>query len=410
MKSGSFATKTIMVLIFLAVAAYFGIQGYRYFVNPISTTLVYQYRTEQTVEMNGWFVRDEQAVDCSDTLVEVGRAEGERVAAGKSVATVYQSAEALNTTRELEALTEQLEQLKYAQTAAKDTATALRLDGDIERELLSLRATLAAGSYGTLASEVSALKTTVLKREFAYHGTSDLDERVAALESRIAGVKASIGGKTQTVRAPFAGTYSAVVDGYESVLRPDALAALTPAELDAVTPERTTATAGKLIRGSSWYYAAAIDAETAAQLRVGQALLLRAASGVDFDLPVTVQSVGRAQDGRSVIVLTGDEYLSYVTMLRAQSAELILRTYDGLRIPKLALRVGEDGQTGVYCRVGLLAYFKPVTLLYQGEDYCLVVPGEIKATSDSQVTLYTLRANDEVIISAGELFNGKVVG
>ena len=59
--------------------------------------------------------------------------------------------------------------------------------------------------------------------------------------------------------------------------------------------------------------------------------------------------------------------------------------------------------------MGLTAYFKPVNILYQGADFCLVEPGEATGQTDSQVLLYTLRAGDEVIISANDLYNGKVI-
>ena len=98
-----------------------------------------------------------------------------------------------------------------------------------------------------------------------------------------------------------------------------------------------------------------------------------------------------------------------LTQLREQNAELIISAYDGLRVPKNALRVDENGVSGVYCLVGRVAYFKPVNIVYQGSDYCLVEPGTIEAATESQKSLYTLRPNDEVIVSAGELYNGKVV-
>ena len=59
MKSTSLSTKLIMVFVFLAVAAYFGVQGYNYFVKPETTTLVYAYRTEESISANGYVVRDE---------------------------------------------------------------------------------------------------------------------------------------------------------------------------------------------------------------------------------------------------------------------------------------------------------------------------------------------------------------
>ena len=409
MRSTSLSTKLIMVFVFLAVVTYFAVQGYHYFVSDESTVLIYSYRAEDAVMMSGFVVREEKVVDCSEPLVELTRAEGERVASGKSLATVYQSRSALEASQELDALRAQLEQLETARSAASDTEAALRLDTDIQTDLTALRASFAAGDFTSLDTEVPALKTTVLKREYAYRGSADLDARIEELKGRIGTVSASAGGGARTVYAPFAGTYSAVVDGYESVLTPAMLETLTPSALDRVEPEQVTSTVGKLIEGSRWYYVAAIDAAVARKLETGRSYLLRPSSGVDFDLPVTVQSVSREENGRAVVVLGSSRYLSYVTMLRGQSAELVLESYEGLRIPTNALRVLEDGQKGVYCRVGLRAYFKPVEIVYRGEDYFLVRPGEVNAASEGQVVLYTIRANDEAIISSNDLYDGKVV-
>ena len=78
MKTRSLSTKLIYVFLFLAVAFYFGVQAYRYFVNPQTTTLVYAYASEDALAVSGWFVRDEQVVPCDDTLLELERDEGER--------------------------------------------------------------------------------------------------------------------------------------------------------------------------------------------------------------------------------------------------------------------------------------------------------------------------------------------
>lgn len=110
-----------------------------------------------------------------------------------------------------------------------------------------------------------------------------------------------------------------------------------------------------------------------------------------------------------IVVLRGGSHLAYVTLLRAQNVELILARYEGLRIPKNALRVDADGSSGVYCLVGLRAYRKPVEVLWQGEDYCLVRPVGIETSSESLLQLYTLRAGDEVIVSANDSYDGKVV-
>ena len=383
MRSRSLSTKLIFVFLFLAVAAYFSVQAYRYFVDPQTTTLVYAYSSEDAIAATGYFARDEQVIACSETLLELERAEGERVNAGGTLATVYRSESALNDHRQLRALRSRLEQLRYAREASRDAETALKLDGDIREDLFALRASLAAGSWTSVESSGEELRTTVLKREYAYAGTDDLDVRIDALNAEISTLSGRLEGGTQTIRAPFAGTYSA--------------------------PEAASSTVGRLIAGEEWRFVTVLSAADAARVQKGQALSLRAATGVDFDLDVTVERIGREENGRVIVVLRGGSHLAYVTLLRAQNVELILARYEGLRIPKNALRVDADGSSGVYCLVGLRAYRKPVEVLWQGEDYCLVRPVGIETSSESLRQLYTLRAGDEAIVSANDLYDGKVV-
>ena len=212
MRSRSLSTKLIFVFLFLAVAAYFSVQAYRYFVDPQTTTLVYAYSSEDAIAATGYFARDEQVIACSETLLELERAEGERVNAGGTLATVYRSESALNDHRQLRALRSRLEQLRYAREASRDAETALKLDGDIREDLFALRASLAAGSWTSVESSGEELRTTVLKREYAYAGTDDLDVRIDALNAEISTLSGRLEGGTQTIRAPFAGTYSAVAD------------------------------------------------------------------------------------------------------------------------------------------------------------------------------------------------------
>ena len=124
MKSTSVSTKIITILLLLAVIGYFAVQGYNYFVSPETTTLVYRYHSERSIALRGYVVRDEQVVDCNETLIELKHAEGERVGQGDTIASVYRSADALNATQQLETLRAQKEQLEYAKSASSDAATA----------------------------------------------------------------------------------------------------------------------------------------------------------------------------------------------------------------------------------------------------------------------------------------------
>lgn len=51
------------------------------------------------------------------------------------------------------------------------------------------------------------------------------------------------------------------------------------------------------------------------------------------------------------------------------------------------------------------ARFKPVEVVYRGESFVLV-----RSTAESNQEKLRLRPGDEVIISANDLYDGKVVG
>ena len=86
-----------------------------------------------------------------------------------------------------------------------------------------------------------------------------------------------------------------------------------------------------------------------------------------------------------------------------------------IRVPKAALRIRnttveqEDGTaeevqtTGIYCVVGMEARFKPVEVLYNGDGFILVQ--SLPENSESR----RLRPGDTVIITADDLFDGKVI-
>ena len=409
MKQGKHYLSIVIWIFLAAIVAYFGYNLATSLYTPLTTTTAVEYEAGAGYYATGFVARDESVIRSNYAISVLTVSEGQRVAAGGQVATGYLTDDAQARQSRIQELTDQLEQLRYAREASRDAETALKLDGDIREDLFALRASLAAGSWTSVESSGEELRTTVLKREYAYAGTDDLDVRIDALNAEISTLSGRLEGGTQTIRAPFAGTYSAVADGYEAVLTPAALENMTVAQYDAIAPEAASSTVGRLIAGEEWRFVTVLSAADAARLQKGQALSLRAATGVDFDLDVTVERIGREENGRVIVVLRGGSHLAYVTLLRAQNVELILARYEGLRIPKNALRVDADGSSGVYCLVGLRAYRKPVEVLWQGEDYCLVRPVGIETSSESLRQLYTLRAGDEAIVSANDLYDGKGV-
>ena len=419
MKNSSFATKCLLLAVTLGVLAYFGIQGLQYFSDPLTTTLAYNYQVEEGMDLSGYVVRQEQVLaDEPSGLLRLRRSEGEKVSAGGTVALVYADQASLDRQQEIEELTGRIEQLQFAQEASVGSEVSLKLDAQIMRSLLNYRAELAAGRLDSAEEHETQLRSLVLKRDYTYSDTEDLSGQIAQLQGQLKELKAQAASSVRAVRAPVSGVYSAVVDGYETVLTPEQLADMTPSQLTSVQAEEANASrTGKLILGDSWYYAVTMSAQQAEALRdKGGTMALRFAKGVEKDQTVTLYAVGPEEQGRVVVTFRGEYNMAQVTLLRRQSAQLIWRTVSGIRVPNEALRaantkVDQAGNrttvegVGVYCVVGMEARFKPVEVLYSGDGFVLV-----RSTVASDQQSLRLRHGDEIIISAKDLYDGKVVG
>ena len=426
MKNNSLGMKILMAAVTLGLLAYFGLQGYLYFSDPLTTTLAYTYQVEESVSLSGYVVRQEQVLeDDGGGLLRLRREEGERVSRGGAVASVYADQSSLDRQAEISTLESRVEQLQYAQDAAGSSEVSMKLDAQILQNILEYRQCLTADRMAKAETYGSQLRALVLKRDYTYSENEDLSGQIEALQAQIKELKTQAAGSVRTVTAPVSGLYSAVVDGYETVLTPESLSDMTPSQLSAVRADSTVSSGvGKLILGDPWYYAASMSAADAEELqeasdalkKAGKSLTLRFAKSVERDLPVTVSRIGPEENGRCVVVFEGKTYLSRLTLLRQQSAQVVWDSTEGIRVPKEALRmekvtVNSEGErvteeaTGVYCVVGMEARFKPVEVVYNGSSFLLV-----RSAAPEDRENLRLRPGDEVIITANGLYDGKVVG
>ncbi len=239
----------------------------------------------------------------------------------------------------------EIELLDYAMNQTDDVVSAARLDESILQSLASLRFASASGSYRQLDDDVMELKSQVLKRSYTYGEGLDSSQLSALRQSLIEEYRAlrtQSSSVTSRITAPAAGVFSSLADGYESLLTPQSILTMTPADLDALAGQQVTApsgTAGKLITSDRWYFAAAVSEEEALRLSKESSVTARFSGSFSQDVPMTLEQVGEAVDGRAVVVLSSNRYLSQITLLRGQTVELIFGSSSGLRIPKAALRM-----------------------------------------------------------------------
>ena len=419
MKQGKPVITVAITAIAVALVIYFGFYVAKVFSEPYTTALAYTYTSNDSAEAVGILVRQETVLPAQTGIVDVTRSEGEKVGVGQSVAQVYRDSQAQNNQADLEALADQIQLLEYSSDGG-GVDSAAKLDENILQAVTALHAASGVGDYNQLEDQARTLKSTVLKRGYVYGnglGAEELSQKLNDLKSQYAALKQQTSSSTSSVRAPQSGVFSTLVDGYETAVTPQTVFQLTPSSLSALLAgqgKEAGGGMGKLITSTRWYFAAALPVSVAERLKEGSTATLRFSGDFDQDIDMRVDQIGQAEGDKSVAVFSTDRYLSQTTLLRQQTAELIFNSWSGLRIPKQALRMekstytdketGQEVQNnrlGVYALLGGRAEFKTVEVVTEGDDYYVV-----RSTTDESDAL---RAGDEVIVRATELYDGQLL-
>ena len=385
MKQGKSYFTVILWILLAAIAAYFGYNVVSSLYAPLMTATVTPYEAGAGYYASGFVVREEELLYSQYGTTVLNCAEGAHVAANDTVATGYRSEDAKTRQTRIDELSGQIEQLQYAWSAVSSVYDQAALDADIAGDLAQLSRYLALRDMNSVSDLSPELKGLILRRTGSDSDSGSLQARISTLQAELETLEAQSAGDTSAILAGKAGTFSAAVDGYESVLQPD--------ETDANA-------IGRLVTSATWYYACVVPASELSGVEEGDRATLTFAR--DYYQPVTmrVARLGGNEAGSRLLVLSSDRALQNVTLLRQQSAEIVFTSYSGLRVPKSAVRV-ENGQTGVYILEGTLAKWKPITILHDtGESY--VVTLDTSSTNN-------LWPGDELIINAKNLYDGKVV-
>lgn len=402
MKQGKRYTTVILWIFFAAIAAYFGYHIASSVTEPLTTATIIEYEAGAGCYTTGFVVRDESVLTTSYDITVITCAEGAHVASGSAVAMGYLSDGAQQRQSRIAALSEQLTQLQYAWSASASLADQAELDEQIAENLLSMARFTARRDMNSAQDLSPEVKGLVLRRLAGSDDAGVIEAQLNTVQEELSRLQSQSLSDTRAICVDSAGTYSGVADGYEAVLTPALLETMTVQDYNAIASEAVPDNAiGKLIRGIRWYYVTTLPASELKNVKEGQTVKVLFARDVYDEMEMTVARVGNNEAGYKLLVLSCNQYIQNVTLLRQQSADVVFTSYQGLRVPKDAVRVNEDGQTGVYTLEGAAARWKPISILHDnGESYVV----ELDKTSTAN-----LWPGDEVIIHAKDLYDGKVV-
>ena len=403
MKQGKHYTRLVLWIFLAAIVAYLGYHVQQLLKDPYTTTTAIEYEAGAGYYATGFVVRAETPIASDYDITTIRAAEGGRVAAGETVATGYLTGDAQARQTRMAQLEAQIEQLGYAGQYSDSVADLAALDTEIYASLTALTKYLTRRDMNSVQDMTAELKGQVLRRTSDSGDAQQIAQQLENAARELELLQTAAEQDTQNITAPAAGYFSAVVDGYEAVLTPEGLDTLTVQAFGSLQPEDVgTHWAGKLITGDRWYFVTSVPAGELADVEAGDSVQVSFARDFYGEITMRVERVGQNEAGFRILVLSTREYMQSVTLLRQQSADVVFIQYAGLRVPKDAVYVSEDGQAGVYILESARARWKDISILHDnGESYVVELD---KSRTEN------LWPGDEIIVGAKQMYDGKVVG
>lgn len=380
MRSGVFNNITAKVLILLITALLLtmvGSQAYRILNDRHDTQEAVLYSINEDIDFQGVIVRDETPVTYSGGgVVSYAYSDGSKVSTGNAVAQIFDSEEAVSAARRLEQVEEEIAQLKRAQNpGTTDYVQPESISGKIDDYYKQLLSYKNEGEFENFSGVKSDMSLVMNIYNIISGISSDYDSKIAELQQEEIQLKSQTDKAKDTVTAPQTGYFVSYCDGFEDKLNKQNAEKLDESEINdivnsAAAPQDNTNSnyVGKMFTDYSCYIVGVIDTDS----RVAQdANLQLTLDSSDTVYNVTVELVKKADsEGKSVVVLSCDSLDEALVGRRVQSMQLIFDEYQGLKVPRSAIRFQGD-QKGVYVILGQDITFKKIDVIYEGSDFVL---------------------------------------
>jgi putative membrane fusion protein len=335
----------------------------------------------------------------------------ERVSKGSSIAAIFSSEAAAENFVEAQALTSKLEtyqkinnQLRLAEVDME------KLSAEVDNGFESILDAAYQNDYSNLSEDKLTFCEKLSRRQISLDKKVDCSAQISQLQNQISALTSG-GTPSEIIVAEASGYYVSREDGYENIITADDIDSLTADKLkeafESKKKEPAEGSIGKVIDGYNWYIATIIDSNRVTSFKKGQSVRLILDESTNNFVTTYVYSISGVNEKESMIIFKCNLMNESLAELRKVDGKIVTNDYTGLKVPRDAVRLDENGNSGVYVRRGNIVNFRSLNIIYSEDEFVIAS----KPSSDSEIQLdYThLKLYDEVIVSGKELKDGMVI-
>ena len=398
--------KFLFILFFIFVIVVAAYQIYCNFYISISTEYTTVIECEDTVSVNGYFLRNESVIKTDNSkYIDITVNTGDKVPRLGTIANVYSTENSAKIQSQIRDLQSRIDEIKSVISAASKYNTGATYTNEIKKNALKISDKLSEGDISSAFEAASEFTSNVIKSKISSGEITDYSDKLRELELQMEELKSQSSAVTSYITAQASGYFVNKADGLESEVNMSSADNITPelfediqnkCSSDAVFAEDYI---GKLVSGSKWRVCFKTDSTKFDTITANSTIYIRIPSVTEAKIKCTVSDIV-GSDGYTYVVLESNVISGDILSQRVCEINVIINTYRGLRVDKNAIRK-VDGEEGVYVRANGILKYRKVDILYIGSTFAVVKYDSLNASG--------LQAYDEVVVKGSNLYSGKVV-
>lgn len=377
------------------------------FTEDYTVERVEEFTYNEATEFDGIVIRQEEVLETLNPfeVLIYNLKDGERTAVDTSIAMFSETKFSDEDMLKLYSLNRNIEVLEKTLNSVV-TSDAPSLDIGFKKSLNDYLNVCSSQSMQEIITFADKLQTSSNKKNIFFKGDDIYKKLLEENKKERTEIISSYMGKEQIVYSPCAGYFFSGYDGFE-YLTPEIVKTLTPEKMEDILKSEGKAHyptyIGKVQTSPYWLFSGNLPASKAKDLQVGKVAYLEFSfeDGSHKTLLTHVYEKSYENNGKVTVTFRCGTTTQKELSLRKETCKLVHNTYSGLKVSNSSLRV-VDGTDGVYAVIGQKIVFKPVEIIYSGEDFSLVA-----AKSDSNTRKLTI--NDEIVCGGKDMFDGKIV-
>lgn len=394
---------------------------YWFFGNNIATDIIYAGVIEDSININALLVRDETVLKAPFSGEYIPQIEeGDKVSAYSTVATVLDSSSSklLDEINEInkKILFTQKEKNKSKEIFNQDI---IKIENEIGHKVIMIASEANNNNFERIRQVKHDIDRLIEKKaEIAGEDGSD-DVYIKSLKEQRDTLMKKMNTNMPEKKSESSGVVSYIIDGYEDILKPQAIDQLTPEIFEDILSDEVIEKDlsnrkveadkpfAKIINDFQYNIVVCLESDVAASFEAGKRVSIRI-NDINKQIRCDITFVSNEHKGKKIIAIDIDKYIEELTGVRRINIDLIKSSYEGLIIPLRCLRNIDFNtmKADIVLLKGDVASVREVEIKGKNNEYAVI---EATDNTKSKSTNKGIALYDTYIINPKNIQDGQVI-